>query len=71
MSEKDTPTYPPGVQPYDGLNAVRIGALVGGVVGIIVSALVGGAFVVLLAGVGLGAVVGWGWHRREERRRRS
>ncbi len=68
MDDTDTTSYPPGVQPYDALNAVRIGALVGGVVGIVVSALLGGAFIVLIAGAALGALGGWGWHRRERRR---
>ena len=67
MEDRDTPTYGPGEQPYDPFNAMRIGALVGGIVGIVTSALLGGAFVLLLAGAGIGAVAGWAWHRWETR----
>ena len=36
MDESDDYRLPPGRQPYDVLNGLRIGALVGGIVGAIV-----------------------------------
>ena len=36
-------TYPPGHQPYDRLVGMRVGALSGGVLGILAAAVTGGA----------------------------
>lgn len=61
----DEPRYRPGEQPYDRMNAVRIGAIAGGIVGAVPAALLGGGFVVLLAvGAVAGAFVGRWWHDR-------
>ena len=68
MDEQERPRYPPGVQPYDGLNAIRIGAITGGILGIVIAFYTGGAFVMLLGGVSVGALAGWGWHRRARQR---
>ncbi len=61
-------TLPPGRQPYDPLNALRIGSLAGGVIGIVLGALTG-AWWLLLVGVVGGGAAGFGFERRERRRR--
>ena len=61
----DRPRYRPGEQPYDRLNAVRIGAVTGGILGAIPAAILGGGFALLLAvGAVAGAFAGRWWHDR-------
>lgn len=55
MPANETPRYPPGKQPYDSLNAIRIGILAGGILGVVVTALTSAANLWLVA---LFAVVG-------------
>lgn len=62
-------TLPPGVQPYDKLNGVRVGALAGGVVGILPAVLLWPAFGWVIGGAAVGGVVGYFWQRREEQQR--
>jgi len=74
MSEHnvDGERLPPGTQPYDRLNGIRIGALAGGLVGTLVAALVGGvSFWWVLATAVVGGVVGYGYERRESAERGS
>jgi outer membrane lipoprotein SlyB len=62
----DRPRYRPGEQPYDRLNAIRIGAMTGGMVGAIPAAILRGGFALLLVvGAIAGALVGrwWADHR--------
>lgn len=67
----DQPKLRPGEQPYDRMNAVRIGAVAGGVSGAIPAALLGGAFAILIAvGAVAGAWIGSIWYRRTEDTRR-
>lgn len=64
----DRPRYAPGEQPYDRLNAVRIGALTGGVIGIIPAAVLGAGYAfLLLVGAAIGAYVGKRWADRAAR----
>lgn len=63
----DQPKYRPGEQPYDRMNAVRIGAVAGGVAGAIPAAILGGAYAILIAvGAVGGAWLGSVWYRRNE-----
>lgn len=70
MSVEPARRLPPGTQPYDRLNGVRIGALTGGVIGLIPAVVWWPAFWCLLAGAVVGGVVGYRWQVREERRNR-
>jgi hypothetical protein len=56
------PTYPPGHQPYDRLNALRVGAVAGGAGGAVVAAALRGvwAFAIVI-GAAVGGVIGWWW----------
>ena len=65
MGEKDEYTLPPGRQPYDPLNGLRIGALTGGIIGAVIAGLtnVGIWFVFLLAIVA--AVTGY-WTQKSK-----
>jgi len=66
----EEPRYPAGVQPYDTMNGVRIGAIVGGIVGVGAAVLVGGAFAwLVIIGGGAGGAVGYVWERRAIARR--
>jgi len=57
---------PPGSQPYDALNGLRVGALAGALAGAGVTAIVGtGAAWTVLVGAAMGGAVGF----RSERRR--
>jgi hypothetical protein len=61
----------PGVQPYDGLNGVRIGALVGGILGVVpIIWWPTLGFGSMIAGAAVGGTLGYRWQRRDERRRR-
>lgn len=39
MSEKNEYVLPPGRQPYDPLNGLRVGAITGGVIGALIAGL--------------------------------
>jgi len=58
-------TYPAGHQPYDALSGLRVGAVAGGIIGVIPVALgaPGGVWLVLIGGF-IGGVVGYQWERR-------
>jgi hypothetical protein len=71
MAADPEPKLPAGVQPYDRLNGARIGALAGGVLGVIPAVLMWPSFGWVLAGAVLGGAAGFVWQDREERRRRS
>lgn len=61
----DRPRLAPGEQPYDRLQAVRIGAITGGVIGAVPAAFLRGGFAILIAvGAVLGAVAGKLWSDR-------
>lgn len=64
MAEAPEPRYPPGKQPYDTANAVRIGALAGGILGVVVTVLtsVANVWLVALFAV-MGGVAGY-WGKR-------
>jgi uncharacterized protein YcfJ len=65
MDESDDYRLPPGRQPYDVLNGLRIGALVGGIIGAIVMVVTGvQSLWVLLAGAVIGGLVGYLYERR-------
>ena len=68
MGTRDNETLEPGEQPYDSLNSVRIGALVGGIVGAVVLVLIPAAtFWVVVIGAAFGGAVGY-WARRRTSR---
>ncbi len=65
MDESDDYRLPPGRQPYDVLNGLRIGALVGGIIGAIVLALTSlDSLWVLLVGAVIGGAIGYLYERR-------
>ena len=62
----DEKTLPPGVQPYDRLNGARIGALAGGVIGMIPAWIFWPAFGWAIAGAVIGGLVGYLYQRSDE-----
>ncbi len=65
MDESEDYQLPPGRQPYDVLNGLRIGALVGGILGAIVMVLTSlDSLWVLLVGAAIGAAIGYFYERR-------
>ncbi len=59
------PNYPPGRQPYDPINGMRVGALAGAVAGAIATAVLTPAAAWLIpVGAVLGGVVGYVRERR-------
>ncbi len=57
MSSKTPEKLPPGRQPYDPLNGLRVGGLAGGILGAVFAAasdLVGFWFVLVAAAIGAG-----------------
>ena len=70
MNERTEPSYPPGHQPYDPLNGLRIGALAGGVLAVIPIALLGFGFAwLMVVGAAIGGAAGYLRERRGMRRR--
>lgn len=63
MSEKTPSRLPPGRQPYDALNGLRVGAFAGLAFGAIVAAVTHVAWFLLIGVIG-GAVIGYIWERR-------
>lgn len=64
---RNTPSLlPPGRQPYDALNGLRVGAFAGLVLGATAAALTRIAWF-LLIGTIAGAIVGYVWERRRIR----
>lgn len=57
---------PPGHQPYDFANGIRVGGIAGALIGGGVFALTGWPLAILIGAV-LGGVVGFLWQRREMR----
>lgn len=70
MDENQERRYPAGVQPYDWLNGIRIGAVTGGVLGVVPAIMSSGAFAWLVGGAIVGGIVGYVWESRDEARRR-
>lgn len=68
MNDHSKPSYPPGHQPYDALNGLRIGALAGGLLAVVPTALLGFGFAwLMIVGAVIGGAVGYLWERREMR----
>lgn len=65
MAPDSKPSLSPGVQPYDRLLGARVGALAGGVLGVIPAALMWPAFGWVVAGAVLGGIAGYLWQVRE------
>jgi hypothetical protein len=64
-NERDRTGYPAGRQPYDPLNGLRVGALAGGVVGVLPAAILGPrAAWTMLIGAVIGGAVGFWWEKR-------
>lgn len=70
MSEREPQRLPPGRQPYDVLNGLRVGAFAGVALGAIVAAVTRIPWLLLL-GVVVGAAAGYLWGRRGFREDRS
>ncbi len=65
MSGEEQDKLPPGRQPYDPLNGLRIGALTGGIAGAVVAGLTGvGIWFVFLAAIVAAAVGYWTQKRK-------
>ncbi len=56
MNAKDRTRLPPGRQPYDPLNGLRVGALAGGVLGAIGAAVTHIGWIILIGAVAGGAI---------------
>jgi hypothetical protein len=66
MDSDTEPRLPPGHQPYDPLNGVRIGAIAGGLVGVFVAALTGfGGIGTVAAAALVGGGAGYAYQKRE------
>lgn len=63
VKDRKEPSHPPGHQPYDALNGMRVGAITGGVLGAAVAAVTHIPWFVLLGGV-IGGVIGFVYARR-------
>jgi|COG998Drversion2_1049125.scaffolds.fasta_scaffold01557_3 hypothetical protein len=66
MSDENGETrYPPGRQPYDPLNGFRVGALFGGIIGVLPAAILGPyTAVTMVGGAAIGGAVGYWWEKR-------
>lgn len=60
--------FPPGRQPYDPLNGIRVGALAGAILGAIVTLLVDFGPWPLVGGALGGGIVGFRFERRSSKR---
>jgi len=58
---------PPGRQPYDRLNGLRVGALVGAILGAI-AAVPTGLLWLIVPGAAVGGAAGWWYERRRSGR---
>ena len=67
MSGNTPSRLPPGKQPYDALNGLRVGAFAGLVLGATVAALTRIAWFLLIGAIA-GAIVGYVWERRRIRK---
>ncbi|HSF87604.1 MAG TPA: hypothetical protein VLG28_18335 [Acidimicrobiia bacterium] len=57
---------PPGRQPYDVFNGARIGALAGGLLGVLAVAVIGaGGLVAVILLAMAGSVIGYAWERND------
>ncbi|MGI9665766.1 MAG: hypothetical protein ACR2N2_01525 [Acidimicrobiia bacterium] len=63
MTDQDNEPLEPGQQPYDGMNAVRIGMLAGGILGIVAGIFVGASVWLMIGGAVLGGAGGAMLHR--------
>jgi hypothetical protein len=69
MSDTHNDGLPAGRQPYDRLNGARIGAIVGGILAVLLVALTGLASIWwVVGGAIVGAGLGYGYQAREEHR---
>lgn len=68
MRDERHPKLPQGVQPYDRLNGLRIGALTGGVIALFPAIFLGGAPFWLVGGALVGGLGGYVWDRRSHPR---
>jgi hypothetical protein len=65
MGEEKADRLPPGRQPYDPLNGLRVGALAGGIVGAVIAGLTDlGLWFVFLTAI-VAATVGYVTQRRK------
>lgn len=65
MGEENADRLPPGRQPYDPLNGLRVGALAGGIVGAIIAGLTDlGLWFVFLTAI-VAATVGYVTQKRK------
>jgi hypothetical protein len=72
MGSSRSRRHPPGGQPYDAANGLRVGVLAGGLAGAGITALFGpGAVWAVFAGAAIGGAVGYASERRRLRRWRD
>lgn len=72
MATPENDRLPPGRQPYDALNGLRIGALAGGVLGVIATVLFSLANIgPTLAGAVIGGAAGYFSEKRKVKRELS
>lgn len=65
MGDENEYTLPPGRQPYDPLNGLRIGALTGGIIGAVIAGLTGvGIWFVFVAAIAAAAIGYWTQKRK-------
>jgi hypothetical protein len=68
----DPPRLPPGRQPYDPLNGLRVGALSGGLTGAVAAVVIGPVYAwLVLVGAVAGGAIGYWYERRSLRRARG
>ncbi|MCP3974003.1 MAG: hypothetical protein GY720_05865 [bacterium] len=62
---KSPDRLPAGRQPYDGFNGLRIGALTGGILGIVATSLLSFSSIWLtVVGAVVGALAGYRWEKK-------
>ncbi len=65
MGEEQNDRLPPGRQPYDPLNGLRVGALTGGIIGAVIAGLTDiGIWFVFLMAIVAGAIGYWSQKRK-------